>query len=62
LIDFQWTIEDISDCPFLATRIIYSTNFRENVVRYSIIRPITGRGYGGLLNYVFVGEWEEGET
>ena len=62
LIEFQWTIEDISECPFLVTRIVYSTNFRENVVKYHVIRPIIDGTYGGLCNYVFIGEWEEGET
>ncbi len=62
LIEFQWTIEDISECPFLVTRIVYSTNFRENVARYHVIRPIIDGTYGGLCNYIFIGEWEELET
>lgn len=62
LIEFQWTIQDISECHFLVTRIVYSTNFRENVVKYHVVRPIIDGTYGRLCNYIFVREWEEGET
>jgi hypothetical protein len=62
LMELQWTIEDISACPFLDVRIAYSTSLRNMVVRYQVIRPIIDGEYGGMCNYIFVREWEKNEN